>query len=202
MNKYPYYIIPDIEEFRKATGEERRHLARKIAVAIGDPVALSTVLELSPQEFANFYPDMNLPEPTTDETIDTFIGTFGDPAINDQTELEQIMTPVPSYNLNDLEALPELDGNGTDLSSIPTLDITDDTAKHVHNDVKSEDKENQTNNLDNLEESFRINIKNGNYQRALEIITEISLNNPKKSIYFADQMRFLKKLIELKSNNN
>ena len=38
-------------------------------------------------------------------------------------------------------------------------------------------------------------VKNGNYRKALEIITELSLNNPKKSIYFADQMRFLRKLI-------
>lgn len=41
----------------------------------------------------------------------------------------------------------------------------------------------------------RIMIKNRNYQKALEIITELSLKNPKKSIYFADQIRFLKKLI-------
>ena len=38
-------------------------------------------------------------------------------------------------------------------------------------------------------------IKNGNYRKALQIITELSLNNPEKSIYFADQIRFLKKLI-------
>ncbi len=51
-----------------------------------------------------------------------------------------------------------------------------------------------------LSESLaRIMIKNGNYQKALEIITEISLNNPKKSVYFADQIRFLKKLIALQS---
>ena len=41
----------------------------------------------------------------------------------------------------------------------------------------------------------RIMIKKGNYRKAMEIITELSLNNPKKSIYFADQMRFLQKLI-------
>lgn len=41
----------------------------------------------------------------------------------------------------------------------------------------------------------RIYIKQGRYERALEIITKLHLNNPKKSIYFADQMRFLQKLI-------
>ena len=41
----------------------------------------------------------------------------------------------------------------------------------------------------------RIYIKQGRYERALEIITKLNLNNPKKSIYFADQIRFLHKLI-------
>ena len=45
----------------------------------------------------------------------------------------------------------------------------------------------------------RIYIKQGNYSRALEIIKQISLANPKKSAYFADQIRFLEKLI---INNN
>ena len=38
-------------------------------------------------------------------------------------------------------------------------------------------------------------IKNHDYEGALEIIMRLSLNNPKKSIYFADQIRFLRKLI-------
>ena len=38
-------------------------------------------------------------------------------------------------------------------------------------------------------------IKNKDYKTALEIFKRLNLNNPKKSIYFADQMRFLKKLI-------
>ena len=37
--------------------------------------------------------------------------------------------------------------------------------------------------------------KSGNYQKALEIITELSQDEQKKSIYSADQIRFLKKLI-------
>lgn len=41
----------------------------------------------------------------------------------------------------------------------------------------------------------KIYIKQGHYERAIEIITELNLNNPKKSIYFADQIRFLRKLV-------
>ena len=41
----------------------------------------------------------------------------------------------------------------------------------------------------------KIYIKQGNYSKALEIIQQLSLDNPKKNAYFADQMRFLEKLI-------
>ena len=57
----------------------------------------------------------------------------------------------------------------------------------------------------NLEEGYftetlaRIFIKQGRYSKALEIIQRLSLQYPKKNAYFADQIRFLEKLI---INNN
>jgi tetratricopeptide (TPR) repeat protein len=41
----------------------------------------------------------------------------------------------------------------------------------------------------------RIYIKQGRYSKALEIIQRLSLQFPKKNAYFADQIRFLEKLI-------
>ena len=46
----------------------------------------------------------------------------------------------------------------------------------------------------------RIYIKQGKYSQALEIIQRLSLVYPKKNAYFADQIRFLEKLII--NNNN
>ena len=47
-----------------------------------------------------------------------------------------------------------------------------------------------------LSESLaKIFIKQGRYERAYEIISNLNLNYPEKSIYFADQLRFLEKLI-------
>ncbi len=46
----------------------------------------------------------------------------------------------------------------------------------------------------------RIYIKQGKYDKALEIIQRLSLKYPKKNRYFADQIRYLEKLIE--NNNN
>lgn len=41
----------------------------------------------------------------------------------------------------------------------------------------------------------KIYIKQGRYEKALEIIKRLDLNYPKKNAYFADQIRFLEKLI-------
>ncbi len=46
----------------------------------------------------------------------------------------------------------------------------------------------------------KIYIKQGRYSKALEIIKRLNLNYPKKSAYFADQIRFLERLII--NNNN
>ena len=46
----------------------------------------------------------------------------------------------------------------------------------------------------------RIYIKQGRYSKALEIIRRLSLNYPKKNAYFADQIRFLEKLIIINNN--
>ena len=47
----------------------------------------------------------------------------------------------------------------------------------------------------------KIYIKQGRYSKALEIIQSLNLNYPKKNAYFADQIRFLKKLILNNKNN-
>ena len=47
----------------------------------------------------------------------------------------------------------------------------------------------------------KIYIKQGRYAKALEIIQRLNLNYPKKNAYFADQIRFLEKLILNNKNN-
>jgi len=41
----------------------------------------------------------------------------------------------------------------------------------------------------------KIYVKQQRYSKALEIIKKLSLKYPKKNAYFADQIRFLEKLI-------
>ena len=48
----------------------------------------------------------------------------------------------------------------------------------------------------------KIYIKQQRYEKALEIMRKVNLNNPKKSAYFADQIRFLQKLIINQNHQN
>ena len=65
----------------------------------------------------------------------------------------------------------------------------------------SEEEESEDNEEDMEDESYftetlaKIYVKQQRYSKALEIIKKLSLNYPKKNAYFADQIRFLEKLI-------
>lgn len=71
-----------------------------------------------------------------------------------------------------------------------------------------EESEAEKSGDENVEEEYftetlaRIYIKQGRYQRALDIITRLSERYPKKNVYFADQIRFLEKLIINSNNKN
>jgi len=61
-------------------------------------------------------------------------------------------------------------------------------------DTEEEEKEGEEGYF--TETLARIYIKQGRYSKALEIISRLSLQYPKKNAYFADQIRFLEKLIK------
>ena len=82
-------------------------------------------------------------------------------------------------------------GGRIELKEIPEFTPTIEAAEKVNG--KEGDEGYYTETL------ARIYIKQGKYSRALEIIKHLNLNNSKKSVYFADQIRFLEKLI---INNN
>ncbi len=61
----------------------------------------------------------------------------------------------------------------------------------------------EINNKDCFTETMAgIYIKQHKYEQALEIIKAISADNPKKSVYFADQIRYLELLIRIFKNKN
>ena len=74
-------------------------------------------------------------------------------------------------------------------------------------DETSGNTDNEADDADNDEEYFtetlaRIYIKQGRYEKALGIIGRLSAKYPQKNAYFADQIRFLEKLIINNNNKN
>ena len=77
------------------------------------------------------------------------------------------------------------------------LNETPEFTPEAANESKEDEKESEEGFF--TETLARIYIKQGRYSKALEIIRRLSLQYPKKNAYFADQIRFLEKLI---INNN
>ena len=207
---YPYYVIPDIEALatERDPGKLRLH-RRRIAACIGDSDALRAILGDASEDFQDFYGTSSLPELSTADTIDSFLEKFGksDAASRaDDSEAGAIPAVPVAPPAVDYAAMMEQEAPGEETAEIPadaTLGAIDAFLSKQPAPRMRPKKEAKDAEKPSLTESFaKILIKNGNYSRALEIITEISLNNPEKSIYFADQIRFLKKVISLESQKS
>jgi hypothetical protein len=137
-------------------------------------------------------------------TIDSFLEENG----VEETSLDDILK-AEGYNSDYFSVSDEIEETTTSdqISSINSfLDAVENGEfKNISEECIEEGEE-----IDNLEEEeynkpleeeflteslAHIYIKQRKYQRALEIIKCISLKNPEKNIYFADQIRFLEKLI-------
>lgn len=203
--KYPYFIYPDVLAVKEAvenahatTEESERlmRLRRRIAANVGDIPALRLMLRMDPEEFARFYPDMEHATPSTADTIDSFLSKFGKPDLPVSEATAGIGTDKFSWI------------SGTSGSMAVTGNyLTEETIPAAKDDGITTDKkwkENPTEKIPRTEADARICIKKHDYQTALKIIMHLSLNNPEKSIYFADQIRFLRKLIlnQTKQNNS
>ncbi|MDE6549231.1 MAG: hypothetical protein K2L22_09550 [Muribaculaceae bacterium] len=199
----PYYIIPDINALAFERDPERLRLhRRRIAANIGDPDALRAILGVASEDFLDFYGTSDLPSLSTADTIDSFIKRFGggvDDSNEDEDDVVTLAPPVIDY-ASILEKEAEEDRYSADIPADATLGVIDAFLSQQPAPRIKPKKEPKEEEKPSLTESFaKIMIKNGNYKRALEIFIEISLNNPEKSIYFADQIRFLKKVISLES---
>ena len=82
------------------------------------------------------------------------------------------------------------EGGKFELKETPEIQPT------TSNDEQTQDAEGMPNEDGYFTETLaRIYIKQGIYSKALEIIRQLNLNDSKKNAYFADQIRFLEKLI-------
>lgn len=186
---WPACIVPQAVLLEEGKTEDAAAKAR-IAGCLGDRDALFRLLGNDGDVFDNFYPDPRHTAPSTEDTIDAFLGKFshGDQSREAQAAEQAIFNPAPDDYLSSLAA------EQTGPAEVTTEKATEDTHTAKPEQAAAEPPA-------SLSESFaRVMIKNRNYGKALEIIQAISLNNPEKSAYFADQIRFLKKLI-INDNN-
>ncbi len=213
LNEYPYFSAvaamalknPDI------TPQDACRLRNVIALNSPD---LDTLLRLTDPDgsfFASFYPAAATPEtPSTDLAIDKFLNTYGKSDPHENALLERlIFNPVPDYS-QILAKEAEL-ADDTDHTPLSEQDAMLDAFLAGQRTKAEQERKRQSVRAadntaaplppapdDSLNESLaKIYIKNRRFDKAYEIIYQLSLNFPKKSIYFADQLRYLRKLMRL-----
>ena len=138
---------------------------------------------------------------TTDRTqslIDSFLATTVETGVERSRKLTaaDATTDYAAFllTMDDIEPDAEQSDSRIDdyLDRAPERIVLQETPEYTPDISES--------NVTGTEEEFftetlaKIYIKQGNYDKAIEIITRLNLNYPKKSSYFADQLRFLRKL--------
>jgi len=194
---------------------ERNNYRARVALYSGDRAAMIAAIDPSGKDFASFYPPVSEEtRPTTDNAIDTFLETYGHQSPEEDALLERmIFNPVPDYAeqlAREEKSSPKPGDRDWQDSLIDAFlaktDIGENSGSPTYNEDSTPQKTvaspppprpaHEPSQTSLLSESLaKIFIKQGRYERAYEIITNLSLNYPKKSIYFADQLRFLKKLM-------
>ena len=151
---------------------------------------------------------------TDSRTID-LIDTFLDSIPDEEEPKDKKRRPTPADAAIDYVAyLLDTEGDVAtdDAPQLKGHDLIDNFLQQEQGritlDLPQDDyDDSQPDSDDNDEEYFtetlaRIYIKQGRYQKALDIISRLSSKYPQKNAYFADQMRFLEKLIINNKNSS
>lgn len=222
----PWWLLPAAMRLRNAadiSDEERAQLRAFLAVGAPDPeqmaMAADTDLAL---DLARFYP-VELPStPDTEGTIEKFLTTYGTSDRAEDELLERlIFNPTPDYGQilarEEEQSVPKADEApaGTQDALINSFIIKSKAAGGQFPAATAEKEEEPvpapqsevrkpTPADDSMlsENLAQIYIRRGKYSKAHEIISRLNLNFPEKSIYFADQLRFLEKLIAIEERKS
>ncbi len=158
--------------------------------------------------------------PSTNELIDKFLETI---PVEEEKDKSKKRKPTAADAAIDyvaylLETEEKEDVKSEETESSPTLDLIDsfisnneqgrielkENIEYVPEIADEGDKNGENEDEEGYftETLARIYIKQGRYSQALEIIKRLNLAYPKKNAYFADQIRFLEKLIINNNNKN
>ena len=102
MKQYPYFTLPALLYLQRngnAAAKDNKELLARLAIASADRRSLYNVLGENADIFASFYPPQEEnTTPTTENTIDTFLNTFGNSSEKELEVLNNlIFSPVPDY---------------------------------------------------------------------------------------------------------
>ena len=211
------YLLHDAafdEELRRAAVyiSDRKSIFQMVEAA---HYQLRQQLTANSQQANSQRPTANGEQPTSSRTID-LIDTFLDSIPQDDESTEKPKRkPTPADAAVDYVAyLLASEDDSETVKSAPQMkgqDLIDtfleqEKGRIMLSELPAETPDNDNDEAEEGEEEYftetlaRIYIKQGRYQRALDIITRLSERYPKKNAYFADQIRFLEKLI-INSNN-
>ncbi len=216
VRRFPAFTAGAVELLRHLPADmEAEAPALKAVVALG---ALSTdalMYASRGKAWSDFYPEAEgTAAPQTDDVIDVFLRTYGSTSPEEDAQLERlIFNPAPDY----AELLARQEQEELPTPADTPADADDQMARinafiTTHHPARADEPEPAPKRRPRneprpakapapaddslLSESLaKLFIKQGRYERAFEIISSLSLKFPKKSAYFADQLRFLQKLI-------
>lgn len=139
------------------------------------------------------------------DLIDRFLMKTEEDMNNELLLPGEIEVDYTSRLMDELEDLPDTDNqmrgqhlidsfiSQNEEGSIPPVEADEQDEDDTENVDQPADWENEENYF--TETLAKIYIKQKRYEKALEIIKKLNLKYPKKNTYFADQIRFLEKLI-------
>lgn len=226
QREMPAWLLPAVMRLRNCpdlSDEERVALASRLTAGASSVEQMSMAANANlAADFAQFYPIDHPTTPDTEGTIEKFLSTYGSHE-KDETELLErlIFNPVPDYAQllaqEEEQSMPQIDAapEGSADALINSFIIKSKTSGgQFPSAVKQEEpvevpkpespvKKPVVSDDAMLSESLaQVYIKRGKYSKAYEIISHLNLNFPEKSIYFADQLRFLRKLMALEERSN
>ena len=195
---------------------------RRSAIYITDRRCLFKLVEAAHYQFKTPAPDAQRSnvntlrnESRTMSLIDSFLDSI--PAEQEEPEHRKKRRPTPKDATVDyvaylMESESDNDNSAEEAPLMQGQDLIDhfleeEQGRILLNELRDEEQPIEAPVLEEEpqeEEYFtetlaRIYIKQGRYEKALDIIKRLSDNYPEKNAYFADQIRFLEKLI---INNN
>ena len=184
---------------------------RRAALYITDRKVIFNMVEAAHYQLrkqTHAAPSTTQPQKANESRTVALIDTFLDSIPEDDEPREKKRRPTPADAAIDYVAYlleTEMGDEQEDAPQLKGHDLIDTFLQQEKGRIQlselPEETPDESEQDDDTDEEYftetlaRIYIKQGRYQKALDIINRLSAKYPKKNAYFADQIRFLEKLI-------